>query len=121
MTPRTRTSDVRIAIAGRYLDEVRIRQTRSYEPGCVSYLSFPASRHWVRVEGDCITVSAQAATVVQLFADGALPPIGAGAVPLKVAGRDVGPCRLESVESGETSAVDDMIVLRFRQASEGQP
>lgn len=69
----------RIAIGGQYLDEVRIRCAEPY-PYPVSYLSFPAHRHWARVEGERVTVCAQAAAVVQLFADGILPAVGDRAV-----------------------------------------
>lgn len=112
------SNEIRIAIGGRYLDEVCIRQTPQFAQRSLSYLCFPASRHWARVDGERVTISAQAATVVQLFADAVLPPVGACTVVLEIGGRSLGPCRLESVESGETSAVDDMIVLRFRRTPE---
>jgi hypothetical protein len=73
------------------------------------------------VEGDRITVSAQAAAVVKLFADGVLPAGNARAVRIEVSGREIGPCLLESVESGDRSAIDDMIVLHFRRAGEDGP
>ena len=49
-----------------------------------------------------------------LFTDGVLPALGGGVVTAEVGGRQLGPCTLEAVESGATSAVDDLIVLRFR-------
>jgi hypothetical protein len=110
--------DVRIAIEGKYLDEVRIRQAKPYEPNCVSYLSFPASRHWAEVKSERVTVSAQAATVGKLFADDVLPAVGGRAVVVEASGEKIGPCLLEAVESGETNPVDDMIVLCFRRSSE---
>jgi hypothetical protein len=106
--------EVRIAIRAKYLDEVRIRQADQCAPGSVSYLSFPAHRHWARIVGDRIIIGAQAATVVQLFADGVLPAVGGRGVPVEVGNRKFGGCVLESIESGKRSAVDDIIVLRFR-------
>ncbi len=111
---RPTAGGVRIAIGGRYLDEVRIRQAGRHTAPAVAYLSFPAERHWAHIDGDGVTISAQAQSVVMLFADGVLPSLGGGVVTVEVGGRRLGPCTLESVESGAISAVDDLIVLRFR-------
>jgi hypothetical protein len=100
---------VRIAIGGRYLDEVQIRQNL---PG-TSYVSFPAHRHLARVEDDLVTVSTQGATAVKLFADGVLPPIGGGVVTLWIGSREFGLCHLDAVETCGT--FDAEVVLRFRQ------
>ena len=75
MTPR-KVGLVRIAIGGRYLDEVQIRLDL---PDSLSHLSFPANRHRGRVEEDRVTVFTQGPTAVKLFADGVLPPVGGGA------------------------------------------
>lgn len=109
-----KTSGIRIAIGGRYLDEAQIRQATRHAASPVAYLSFPAQRHWAQIDGDHVTISAQAQTVVTLFADGVLPSLGGRAVAVEVGGQQLGPCTLESVESGATNAGDDMIVLRFR-------
>jgi hypothetical protein len=65
--------EIRIAIDGKYLDEVQIREAEPYAPRAVCYLSFPADRHGAQRKGDRITVSAQAATVVKLFATAFCP------------------------------------------------
>jgi hypothetical protein len=109
--------ELRIAIEGRYLDEVKIRQANMYATSPIAYVSFPARRHWARAEGDDVTLSAQAATVVKLFADGVLPALGGRSVAVEVGGR-IHRCILEAVELGATGAVDDMIVLRFRRSDE---
>jgi hypothetical protein len=109
--------EIRIAIDGKYLDEVQIRQAEPYAPHAVCYLSFPAHRHWAQLKGDRVTVSAQAPTVVALFADGVLPAVGGRTVVVEVGGEKIGPCLLEAVESGERNGVDDVIVLRFRRSS----
>src|SRR6266508_1310673 len=115
MTPR-QGGDVRIAIGGRCLDEVRIRQARADVPGSLSYLSFPAHRHLASVEPDHLVVSTQAASVVQLFAEGVLAPIGGPAVPVRIGGQELGPCMLEAVEADGASAFDNTIILRFRRS-----
>jgi hypothetical protein len=115
VTPR-QGGHVRIAIGGRCLDEVRIRQARADVPGSLSYLSFPAHRHRASVEPDHLVVSTQAATVVQLFAEGILVPIGGPAVRVQIGGQEFGPCLLEAVETDGPSPFDTTIILRFRRA-----
>lgn len=114
MTPRRR-GDVRIAIGGRWLDEVRIRQARTDMAGTWSYFSFPAHRHRASVEPDHLLVSTQAATALQLFAEGTLVPIGGPAVTVQIGGQELGPCLLEAVETDDASPLDTTIILRFRR------
>ena len=116
--PRKKPAETRIAIGGRYLDEVRIRLAKPDGYTSISLLSFPASRHRAQADKDCVTVFAQAPTLVQLYADGVLPPIGGRPVPIEVGGVDLGRWTLASVESGGMTGVDDIIVLHFRRASE---
>lgn len=116
MTPR-QGGHVRIAIGGRCLDEVRICQARWTDTaGTLSYLSFPAHRHRASVEPDHLVVSTQAATVVQLFAEGVLVPIGGPDVTVQIGGQELGPCRLEAVETDGASPLGSTIILRFRRA-----
>ena len=84
--------------------------------GPLSYLSFPAHRHRASVEPDHLVVSTQAATVVQLFAEGVLVPIGGPAVTVRIGGQEFGPCLLEAVETDGASPLDTTIILRFRRA-----
>jgi hypothetical protein len=107
---------IRIAVGGRCLDDVRIRQARTDVPGSLSYLSFPAHRHRASVEPDHLVVSTQAATVVQLFAEGILVPIGGPAVRVQIGGKEFGPCVLDSVETDGASPFDTTIILRFQRA-----
>jgi hypothetical protein len=112
---------IRISLGGKYLDETQIRQARPCEARTISFLSFPAHRHWASVTKQRVTISAQAASVVQLYATGILPPIGGPAIALEVDGVALGEWVLDAVESGETSAIDDMIVLQFRRPGQGAP
>lgn len=118
---RQQAGHVRIAIAGNYLDEVQIRHARRDAPGSLSYLSFPAYRHWAQVEEGHLLVSAQAPTVVQLFADRVLAPIGGPPVTVTIDDQELGPCLLEAVEADGTSPFDNSIVLRFRRQAAGRP
>ena len=110
---------VQIAIGGRRLDEVRIRQSRTDLVNTLSYLSFPVHRHRASVELNHLVVSTQAPTVVQLFAEGVLAPIGGPAVTVEIGGHELGPCLLEAVEADGASPLDTTIILRFRR--EGRP
>lgn len=112
MTAR-QAGHTQIAIGGRRLDEVRIRQARTDMAGTLSYLSFPAHRHRASVDADHLVVSTQAVTVVQLFAEGVLGPVGGPAVRVQVGGQELGPCLLEAVETEARSASDTTIILRF--------
>lgn len=115
-TPR-HGDHLRIAIGGRWLDDVRIRLlTRMDMANTVSYLSYPAQRHRASAEPDHLVVSTQAATLVQLFAEGVLVPIGGPAVTVQNGGQELGPCVLEAVAADETSPSGTTITLRFRRA-----
>jgi hypothetical protein len=107
---------VRIVIGGRYLDEVCIRQNRTDLANTRSYLSFPAHRHRALVEPDHLVVSTQAATVVQLFAEGVLVPIGGSVVTVQIGGHEFGPCLIEAVETDGASPSGTTIILRFQRA-----
>lgn len=108
-----------IAIGGRCLDEVRVRQSRTDIAGTRSHLSFPAHRHRAWLEPDHLVVSTQAATVVQLFAEGVLPAIGGPAVAVQISGQELGACLLEAVETDTASPSGTTIILRFGRA--GRP
>jgi len=107
---------VRIAIGGKCLDEVSIRLTWADAAGSLSHLSFPAHRHRASIEPDHLVVSTQAATVVQLFTEGVLVPIGGHAVTVQIGSQEFGPCPLEAVETDGASPLNTTIILRFRRA-----
>jgi len=111
VTPR-KGGLVRVAIGGRYLDEVQIRLDL---PDSLSHLSFPANRHRGRVEEDRVTVFTQGPTGVKLFADGVLPPIGGGAVTVAIGGPGVRTLPPRGRRDCETRSFEHGIVLRFRR------
>lgn len=103
----------KISVGGRYLDEVKIRQTET------SLLSFPSERHRADTKGDTVVLHVPALTVVQLFADGVLPPIGERSVEIGVHGESRRSMVLVEVRSGTRSAVGDLVSLTFSAASTG--
>ena len=115
MTPR-QGDHLRIAIGGRYLDEVQIRLAKSHAPNTRSDLSFPAHRHATSIDQDQLVVATQAATAVKLFSEGVLQPIGGIAVTVRIGSEDCGLWLLDSVEADRESSSDIEILLRFRRA-----
>jgi hypothetical protein len=102
----------RISIAGKFLDEVQIRQSAT------SYLSFPVDRHsGVIGEDGTATVHAMMPSALQLFAEGRLPRIGGDSVEVDIGGRKLGPMVLTEVRCGGENYRHDIAVLVFRTAT----
>jgi len=71
----------RVAIGGKFLDEVRIVLDR--KAGVIALLSYPLPHHWGVVGDDgSVMVHAKMPTAVSLLAEGVLPPRGGAAVEL---------------------------------------
>jgi len=105
-------AEKRVAIGGKFLDEVRISQGRN------ASLIFPVDRHRGVVAADgTATVHAMMPSALQLFAEGLLPPVGSGEVELVVGGRALGPMVLASIGCGGENYRNDMAILVFRPAS----
>lgn len=105
-------AEKRIAIAGRFLDEVRIHLDRT------SSLSFPVEHHRGDIRADgAVTVEAKMPTVVALFAEGALKPIGGAPVEVRVRGKVLGPMVLREVRCSGRGGHNDVAVLVFRPAN----
>lgn len=101
----------RVAIASRFLDEVRIAQVGN------TLLSFPADRHsGVIGEDGTATVYAMMPSALQLFAEGRLPQIGGDLVDVDIGGRKLGPMVLAEVRCGGENYRHDIAVLVFRRA-----
>ncbi|MHB8290828.1 MAG: hypothetical protein ACYDEY_16720 [Acidimicrobiales bacterium] len=60
-------------------------------------------------------MSTQAATMVQLFAESVLAPMGGPAVTVQIGSKEFGPCLLEAVETDGMNTLDTSIILRFRR------
>jgi hypothetical protein len=105
-------AEKRIAIGGKFLDEVSIRQSAT------SFLSFPVENHRGEVGGDgVVTIHAKMPTIVELFAEGALTPVGGAPVDVMVAGKKLGPMVLAEVRCTGGGGHHDIVVLVFRRAN----
>ena len=104
----------RIAIGGKFLDEVQIAQGRN------TYLSFPVERHRGVIGDDgAVTVHAMMPSALQLFADGRLPRVGGAPVEVVVGGRKLGPMVLSELHCGGENYHHDVAILVFKHASTG--
>ncbi len=102
-------AEKRIAIGGRFLDEVSIRQSPT------SRISFPVESHSAVVAGDgTVTVRAKVLTALQLFADGVLNPIGAAPVAVQIGMSDAQPMVLTALSCTDYGGHRDFAVLVFR-------
>jgi len=101
-------AEKRISIGGRFLDEVRIQQSPT------ASLSYPATEHRAEIVGEDIVVHAHALTVLQLLADGVLPPLGRGDVDVVVLARPSRRMILEQVRAGAQNATGNSVALTFR-------
>ena len=107
-------AEKRVAIAGKFLDEVRIAQ------GGNTLLSFPVDRHRGAIgEDGTATVYAMMPSALQLFAEGSLPRVGGDPVEVDIGGRKLGPMVLTEVRCGGENYRHDIAVLVFRTATTG--
>lgn len=102
----------RIAIGGKFLDEVEISR------GGTTSMSFPVERHrGVVGEDGTATVFAMMPSALQLFAEGRLNAVGGDPVEVAIGGRRLGPMVLIAVRCGGEFGRDDVAVLVFRRAA----
>ena len=105
-------AEKRIAIGGRFLDEARARQDAR------SSLSFPVEHHRAEIGGDgVVTIRTRLPTIVALFAEGLLTPIGGPPVAVMVGGKPLGAMVLSEVRCTGYGGHLDVAVLVFRRAS----
>jgi hypothetical protein len=103
----------RIAVGGKFLDEVRISL------GNNTHLGFPVESHrGVIAQDGTATVYAMMPVALQLFAEGRLPRVGGAPVEIAVGGRELGPMVLTHVSCSGENYRHDIAVLVFRPASE---
>lgn len=102
-------AEKRIAIAGKFLDEVQI-----FLGGNAS-LSFPVDRHRGVIGHDgAATVYAMMPSALKLFAEGRLPRVGGDPVEVAVSGRNLGSMVLTEVRCSGENNRHDIAVLVFR-------
>jgi len=105
-------AEKRIAIGGKFLDEVSIRLSAT------TYLSFPIESHRGNVGTDgVVTIHAKMPTVVQLFAEGRLTRVGGAPVDVMVGGKELGSMVLSDVGCAGQLGYNDIAVLVFRRAT----
>jgi hypothetical protein len=105
-------AEKRIAIAGKFLDEVQISL------GGNASLSFPVDRHRAVVGDDgTATVYAMMPAALKLFAEGRLPRVGGDPVEIAVSGRNLGSMVLAEIRCGGENNRYDIAVLVFRRAA----
>lgn len=108
--------DKRVAIAGKFLDEVTIRLFRT--PGTITSMSFPLQRHRGAIGADgSVTIHTQMPTAVALLAKGVLPSMGGVPVELWVQGKKLDAMVLSEVGCDANQGHNDVAVLVFKAAS----
>lgn len=102
----------RIAIGGRFLDEVKIRASAQ------SFVSFPVGEHRAAIAADgTATVYARLPTALQLFAEGRLSRVAGEPVDLLICGKSLGPMVLAEVSCGGDAHRYEVAVLVFKPSS----
>lgn len=106
----------RIAIAGKFLDEVRIGI------GSNTSLGFPVERHSGVVHDDgSVTIHTMMPVALQLFADGSLPPVGRGRVQIQIGVRELGAMELCNVQCSGALSRHEGTALAFRPLTAAAP
>ncbi len=106
----------RVAIAGKFLDEVQIPQ------GGNAFLGFPVERHrGVLGEDGAATVYAMMPSALQLFAEGRLPRVGGAPVEVAIGGQRLGPMVLTEVRCAGECGRHDVLVFRRAGAAARVP
>lgn len=104
-------ADKRIAVGGKFLDEVRIPQ------GGNAFLGFPVERHSGTISEDgTATIRTIMPSALQLFGEGRLPPVNGGHVHVAIGGRPLGPMVLVDVRCGGEDLRHDVAILVFKPA-----
>jgi hypothetical protein len=102
-------AEKRVAIGGKFLDEVQISL------GGNTSSSFPVDRHRGAVgEDGSATVYAMMPSALKLFAEGRLPRVGGDPVELIIGGRKLASMVLTEVRCGGDNYQHDIAVLVFR-------
>jgi len=103
--------ETRIRIGGRFLDEVKIHQTKT------SLLSFPPTQHWATTAGERVTIETPSYVAVQLFADGTLPALRTAAVDVAAYGEPSRKMVLVEIQTSAKRLGGDVVSLVFEAAA----
>src|ERR1700761_4371335 len=102
----------RIAINGRFLDEVRTRRDDG-RSDAVSYTLLPAEHHHALEDDDGVTLRIPAMTALQLYHDGTLPADREQSVDLTVADQKLGSFFVQWLRGLSGGEVGDGVLLRL--------
>lgn len=112
----TRQKSPRIAINGRFLDEVGTRLEYGYKTQSIAIRRLPEKHHHLIADGDGVTLRCPAITALQLYFDGVLPADRDEPVELSVAGKSLGSFAIEWLRRVDGDEFGEPILLRFRRA-----
>lgn len=99
----------RVAISGKFLDEVRIRLSST------SYRLFPVEAHRGDLGSDGrVTIRTKMPVAVVLFAEGLLHPLNGPPIDLMVAGKELNSMILTGVSCLSDRGYDDVAMLVFK-------
>ena len=107
----------RIAVNGRYLDEIQTRIEDAWGTGSVGYARLPAQHHGAVIDGEVVTLRVPALTVLQLYFDGILPVDRSIPVTLEVDGQSLGEVIVESLRCAERHYAGEAMFPRLRLAT----
>jgi tetratricopeptide (TPR) repeat protein len=113
----------RIAIDGKYLDEIQTRLHAEASTQSLTYVSAPIERHQAMEDEEGITLKIPALTALQLYSDGILPVGPRKSVDLSIAGRKLGAFYLHWLRGLPGDEFGAPVLLRFERqpAKKEQP
>ncbi len=109
----------RIAVGGRYLDEIQARIEYAWHTGSVGYARRPAQHHGAVIDGDAVTLRLPPLTVIQLYFDGTVPVDRSIPVSLEVDGLALGEFVVEWLRCTERHYTGEPMFLRLRAVTPG--
>jgi hypothetical protein len=102
----------RIAIDGRFLDDVRTR-IHSRDSKSLTYLSAPVERHRATEDSQGVTLQLPALTVLQLYYEGVLTANARKSVEITVGNRSLGTYYLQWMRALDGNDFGGPVLLRF--------
>ena len=110
----------RIAINGRYLDEVRTPIEYGHERWA-GYARLPAEHHRAIIADDTVTLRIPPLTALQLYVDGTLPIDRSVPVSLEVGGQALGEFLVEWLRCADRHYAGEPMFLRLRASKSAGP
>ena len=108
----------RIAINGRYLDEVQTRVEYGRDVRWAGFARAPTENHRAIVTDEAITLRLPMLTALQLYVDGTLPVDRRVPVSLEVGGHSLGEFFVEWLRCADRHYAGEPMYLRLRAAGD---